>query len=200
MDDTEPIDAQAVLESPVLAENVDAFYDARIGSRQRRNEWPFQNRGFNSMYTAVTSGHPSGLMKEVSAETIDIVQNELQKCESELEDWVDSDVRDNLRRSPPKWYGGLCNLYWRARRQSAVWDCFELLIQSNLIDPRTLEIPMSCARLHPNVAWLASVLSCFTFVVDDENRTIEGKIPLQSTEHSSDVEWLALMIVRGAFD
>lgn len=83
----------------------------------------------------------------------------------------------------------LRNLYWRARRQSTVWDVLELLVARGLLHPRCLTVPTDTDAKSAIYRIVSSLVFSFSFPGQDDDFNIGDKIPLQSACWYEDIHW-----------
>lgn len=115
---SEPVDGMTAVEELIFKDKIDIVYDPCVSSRRRRPEWPTTDANIcNHLFT---NGSSSPATIPESAKVI--VDNEVAKCDSKGDLPPDLGVYDELLVKHPHWRYVLCNLYWRARRQSAVLD------------------------------------------------------------------------------
>ena len=173
-------------------------HDPAQHARRKRVEWPMENPVLRNMllfhrylpYSKCTPGSFGDL----------VLQNELDRC---------ARVHPNRQDLPVLNYDYrlnddvtvIKNLYYRGRRQSAVWDLFELLVSRGFMDYTCLGTPYdSLAGIDANIEPLWALLSCFDGPITDELRSWmpnEPQIPLKHrSSYDHDLQWLATMIVR----
>ncbi|PYH95586.1 hypothetical protein BO71DRAFT_428847 [Aspergillus ellipticus CBS 707.79] len=109
-----------------------------------------------------------------------------------LEEDSGFDVMKEALTRRPRWKLVLRSLYWRARRQSAVWQLVELLVSRGFLNYRCLTVPIDPFSMSDSTQFVCDILGCYQHVTDDER---EG-LPPQSIPWYEDVGWLATMIVR----
>lgn len=71
-----------------------------------------------------------------------LVDGELSKCDPSTGFVPDLHVFDQLYVNHPRYRSLLRNLYWRTRRQSAIWQIFRLLLHRAFTDPECLHLPV----------------------------------------------------------
>lgn len=156
---------------------------------RRRIEWPTQDEHIRR---CLTEGGSSPT-KTVSQQSKAVIDEELSKCDTRAGCSTDLCVFDELYVRSPDWRGVLRNLYWRARRQSAIWDVFEFLVNRGFIDPSCLTIPVKLGTLTRDAGMLSALLDCFEFPAQDSLDFAQGTIPLQPPEWNMDTAWYVLL-------
>ena len=122
------IDGMTVVEDLIFRDKVDIAYDPRVSPRRRRIEWPTADTNIQSHLSATNVGSSSS-----PTSTKSIINNELAKCDVKGGLRADLGVYDELFVKKPNYSLIMRNLYWRARRQSAIWDVFELLVMQGFL-------------------------------------------------------------------
>ncbi|KAI9928650.1 hypothetical protein ASPWEDRAFT_180237 [Aspergillus wentii DTO 134E9] len=138
------------------------------------------------------SNPPASLTQTAKA----VIDFELSKCDTRSGFRPELGVYNELFKKSTNWGAILRNLYWRARRQSAVWDVFELLVMKGFISPSCLTISVDLMSMTRETGIITSLLNCFSTPYHDMYAADRGDIPLQSTSWNADTQWLATMIVR----
>lgn len=182
---TAPLDGMTLVEELIFRDKIDVLYDPRVSARRRRIEWPTVDPNVRSSLLQ-DSMSPSS---SVSVRAIDLVSEELAKCDTRGDVKDDLGIFDELYTNNPDWRAMIRALYWRGRRQSATWDVFEILCSRGFINPRCLTLPVDILEPTPTTGILAFLLSCFSFIENDENLALDGKLPLQSTVWNRDIDW-----------
>lgn len=100
--------------------------------RRNRIEWPSMDFFLLPSLGAKTPNTP------IPPSVKTLLDRELSLCDTNEGYVPDLGVYDETRTSNPNWKVILRNLYWRARRQSAVWDVYELLVDRGFVDPQSL--------------------------------------------------------------
>ena len=129
---------------------MDVFYDPTIISRRRRIEWPTLDSSLEAICSRVVGSAQGGASNTVakgavSSFTRAILDEEISKCDTRNSVRGDEDVFDRMYYITPDYFTMLQNLYWRARRQFTIWDCFEQLVDSDFLSPQCLEYPVWAA-------------------------------------------------------
>ncbi|KKK26856.1 hypothetical protein ARAM_003456 [Aspergillus rambellii] len=186
---SQPVDGMTILEELIFRDKVDILYDPCVSSRRRRREWPTTDQAILDL---LRSDSPASMTDAAKA----IVDVELSKCDTRGGFRPDIHVYDQLFMKSTDWVSILRNLYWRARRQSAVWDVFELLVMRGFIHPSCLTTPVDLQSMTRDTGIVTQLLTCFSAPLHDEDAAHQGDIPLQSTSWDVDIGWLATMIVR----
>ncbi|KAL8925135.1 MAG: hypothetical protein Q9208_003640 [Pyrenodesmia sp. 3 TL-2023] len=93
----------------------------------------------------------------------------------------------------------LMNVYWRARKQMAVFEVFAILYRQGFFPAEALSLPIDYWHTSDNVANVMRMLGCFTKIADlteppdlGSNWTI--------SEFGAPAHWLAVMICRSCYD
>ena len=141
-----------------------------------RWEWP---TGDQDTWQPI-QGDPASEQVPQSAKAL--VDGELSKCDAFTGFVPDLQVFDQLYVHHPRYRSLLRNLYWRARRQSAIWQAFKLLLHRQYIDPRYLCLPVNFDQCSASDT-IVKLLGCFSFLTYEEN------IPLQSAQWDKDLKW-----------
>lgn len=76
-----------------------------------------------------------------------VIDSELSRSNSRVDYMPEIAIFGQLHVRSLDWRGMLRNLYWRARRQSAVWVILGLLVARGLLHPRRLTVPMDPNRM-----------------------------------------------------
>ncbi|OJJ84395.1 uncharacterized protein ASPGLDRAFT_35659 [Aspergillus glaucus CBS 516.65] len=125
---SEPLDGMSAVEELIFREKVDVLYDPKVCARRHRIEWPTSDSLIRD-----TICQDSQL---VTGSAKAVLDSEISRCDPRSGYVPDIVVFDQLYAWSPDWRGMLRNLYWRARRQSAIWDVFKLLVARGLFHPR----------------------------------------------------------------
>ena len=192
--DTEP---GQILEQLIFRDMVDVLYDPLKIARRRQQEWPTLNPHIK-LSAVVTTGttHPS----TCPGASVAVVKNEAAKCDTNQGIISDLHVYTEARQKSPNWTLLLRNLFWRAGRQSAVWDLFLVLVDRGFLSFDSVTLPIDLMNISPNTGLVVELLYCFSYVKQDMRKIQAGEIALQSAEWLADIEWLATMIVRSGAD
>ncbi|KAJ5798467.1 uncharacterized protein N7503_007763 [Penicillium pulvis] len=164
--------------------------------RNKRVEWPTTNQAIRSKLGNATGLPLTNAVTAVSK----LVKDEIYLCDVDLGYPPDMEVYSQVSSTAPDYRGLVRNLYWRARRQSTVWNIYLLLIEYGLIDFNALVTPMDLLTVSNNTDTVAYILSCFSNVDQDVTLIAKDKIAFQGNDWSADIEWLATLIVRGGCD
>lgn len=177
-----PLDGMSAVEDMVFRKKVDVLFDPQNSSCRRRMEWP---TGDQSTWQVI-QGNPAS--ERVSQSAKELVDGELSKCDASTGYVPDIQVLDQLYVHHPKYRSLLRNLYWRARRQSAIWQVFKLLLHRQYIDPICLHIPIDFDQCSPSDT-IVNLLEGFSFLTNDVDEILEQNIPLQSAQWDKDLKW-----------
>lgn len=100
-----------------------------------------------------------------------MIDSELSKCDPRTDYMPNIGIFDELYVRSPEWRVVLRHYHWRGRRQSTIWDVFDILVTRDYIY-------LSCLNsvdLHGysrDTQVVSQLLSCFTFCRMDEKLTI----------------------------
>ncbi|KAJ5106595.1 hypothetical protein N7456_003270 [Penicillium angulare] len=165
----------------------------RSAGRHQRVEWPTANvvirrRLGNDTQEPIESPLLAGVTK--------LMNNEMSRCDTTVGYPPDMGVFNEMYTNAPDWRGLVRNLYWRARRQSTVWDVYLLLVERGLVASSSLEHPMNLLAISKSTGILTLLLGCFSNISGDADMALLGEIALQPSDWSADIEWLATIVVR----
>ena len=172
---------------PGLTIPKDILFDPLDSSCRRRMEWP---TGDQSTWQMI-QGEPASEQVPQSAKAL--VDGELSKCDASTGFVPDIQVLDQLYVHHPKYRSLLRNLYWRARRQSAIWHVFKLLLHRQYIDPICLHLPIDFDQCSASDT-IVNLLEGFSFLTHDIDEMLDQNIPLQSAQWDKDLKWWASYI------
>lgn len=79
---------------------------------------------------------------DVSLAAKALIDEEISKCDTRCGLIPDLGIYDEIYLRAPHWRQILRALYWRARRRSATWDVFELLLNRGFLHPQCLTVPV----------------------------------------------------------
>lgn len=184
---SEPVNGITLVENLIFRDKADIVYDPSISSRRRRPEWPTTDIGIQNYLSANPDG--SWLSTTVREATTAIIDNEVSKCDLRSDLKSDISVFNNFFVKHPNWRLVMRNLYWRARRQSAIWDVFELLVMRGFLDPKCLTVPINILSMSPDTGLVSKLLNCFSHPSRDIDLIFENKIPFQPTSWDADINW-----------
>ncbi|KAJ5116568.1 hypothetical protein N7456_000916 [Penicillium angulare] len=171
----------------------------------RSIEWPkitaivqdVVSRGISS-WALDSQSQSSDLILPPSA--LATANRELSLCNTELGFPPDLGVFTSLSTIHPEWKGILANLYWRSFRQVLMLEIFLTLLRKGLVNLECLTAPIDLYNPTTSTFDVAVAISRFSLLMEDSEKAFRGKLPLQSTEWSTDIEWLATMILRSRAD
>ena len=182
---SEPIDPLVALEDLIFRDKIDICYDPRVSARRRRIEWPvLDDTTLTSLHSSIAADQ--GIVKE---ETKTLIGSEVKKCDAKTDWRPDLIIFDEIYLKNPNWQLILRNLYWRGRRQSAVWDTFFLLLNQGFFHPSCLSLPVQLKSSSDASSKVFRLLLCFEYPSTDGQLIWADKIPLQSTEWNVDLHW-----------
>lgn len=186
---TEPIDEMTALEQLIFTSKIDVLYDERTSARRRRIEWPTEDDViWNVLRSEPGSYTLNPIPLPATAEAL--VKGELDVCDTRSGFIHDIPVFNQVYVKTPDYRKILKNLYWRARRQSAIWDVFNILVQTGLLDEQCLRVPFDSKDISDEADTVTCVLGCFSRLVEDSDLAGQGKIPLQTaTPWMTDAGW-----------
>ncbi|KAN0081995.1 hypothetical protein V8E54_003293 [Elaphomyces granulatus] len=190
---SESLSGMTAVEELIFRDKISIVYDPRISSRRRRIEWPTVDSVVRDILTQPDDDPPP---PEVSVEAKSVIEFELCKCDTRQGFIPDLCIFDEVYTKTPNWRNILRTLYWRARRQSAVWDVFELLVDRGFLHPVCLTIPVDLHKSTHASACIFRLLGCFSFISKDEDLALLDGLPLQTSAWDLDIKWLATMIIR----
>lgn len=190
---SEPVDGMTAVEELTFREKKDVVYDPRVSARRRRIEWPtIDEEVRRHLIMEEEEFNPSPPAEYVPESAKAVIDSEYAKCNVREGFKPDLSIYEQVFIVRPQFKRVLENLYWRGRRQSAVWDVFELLVQRGFIYPICLTIPVDLKQAGSQDAEIITqLLCCFTYIVQDRRLANRNKIPLQPCEWCDDVEWYA---------
>lgn len=151
----------------------------------KRVEWPTTNQTIRCKLGNAAGLPPTKALAAVSK----LVKDEIDLCDVDLGYPPDMEVYSQICSTAPDYRGLVRNLYWRARRQSTVWNVYLLLVERGLIDFNALVTPIDLLTVSQNTGTVAYILGCFSNVDHDVTLMAKDKIALQGTDWSADIEW-----------
>lgn len=93
----------------------------------------------------------------------------------------------------------LLNLYWRTRKQTAVFEVFCILYEHGLFSAEALALPIEYQRTTTNLRNIYTMLCCFPNISDfDEPPLIHGEQILHFFDLP--IQWLAVMVCRSCYN
>ena len=181
----------ALLSTVLLRKYVDVAFDPREGSLRRR-----------------VDSHTSKVVQRTVTKPWNPSQNAIDKamflCHEENQRFDD----DPIPRDNGIWYttskkdtclkglpGVLINLYWRARKQIAIFEVYCMLYEHQQVTCEALAIPINYRQIPSNVLCVLRMLSGFSKLADLEEPPYVGK-QYSLIEFGDAVQWLAAMICR----
>ncbi|KAL8998177.1 MAG: hypothetical protein Q9169_002731 [Polycauliona sp. 2 TL-2023] len=90
----------------------------------------------------------------------------------------------------------LTNLYWRARKQMAIFDVFCQLVEMDKLSARALSIPVRYSRSSDMTQTVGQILACFDKIADLENPPLRIAATFDIEEFEDAIHWFAVMICR----
>ncbi|KAJ5537679.1 hypothetical protein N7494_007158 [Penicillium frequentans] len=107
-------------------------------AHRKRVEWPTTNQTIRRRL-----GNTAGLhFKKPFTAVSKVVKDEIELCDVKFGYPPDMGVYSQLSSAAPDWRGLIRNLYWRARRQSTIWNIYLLLFERGFIDLNALVTPI----------------------------------------------------------
>ncbi|KAJ5116570.1 hypothetical protein N7456_000918 [Penicillium angulare] len=125
-----------------------------------------------------------------------VAQTEIALCDTSRGFPQDMEVYETLQTNAPDWKGLLANLYWRSFRQAAIWHLYLYLLSQGLVNRKCLTVPLDLFKSTPNTSVVTLLIRCFESIKNDIDKAYQEELPLQGAEWSTDIEWLATMIIR----
>jgi len=110
----------AAVREMIFRDKIDVCYDPRNATRRRRIEWPTADNNVSHIFLQGTNT-PA---KEVTAAARDLINEGFI---------TEFHIYNELFVKNLNWRQILRALYWRARRQSTIWDVFELLVDRGVV-------------------------------------------------------------------
>lgn len=156
------MESKSLADKLIFHNKINVAYDPRICARRRRIEWPTADANIRSIF-ANNQACTNITNTPISENSKAVAEQELTKCNTRRGLRCDLGVYDETFLRNPNWRGILRNLYWRARRQSAVWDVFKLLVDGGFIDPVCLLTPVYLMSGSHDTYVVSCLLHCFTF-------------------------------------
>ena len=157
--------------------------------QDRRIEWPTVDPSVWSIIRTrnliVVSGSPS----PVSPAAKSVISSEIARCDARQGFLPDLAIYNEVHFWHPNYKGMLHNLYWRARRQSAVWNVFEILMARGHASFECLSLPCDLVMLSETALKVSLVLGEFSYPARDESLGVYEEIPQQSAYWSADIHW-----------
>jgi hypothetical protein len=161
-------------------------------SSNQRIEWPTLNKDIlpHLSKRPLTATPPStdGSSEAVAESAVALAQHEVANCDDRglVTDLL---IHDEMSSKAPDWKSIIRNLWWRGRRQSAIWKLFQALVDKGLINPDCLTVPVDLYGATDDTHFVAKFLYCLSNVQRDSDLVFSGKISLQSSEYNADLEW-----------
>lgn len=188
---TQPRNSTAV-KKEMLWDDINVLYRPSTDIRRSRTEWPTLDDHAWSIIQCPTiriRGRMSVAPYTIPESALQVLNDELARCDTSTGFSPDRGVFDLVYRFMPYHRKMFRNLYWRVRRQSAVWQMFNKLYERGFINLQCLLVP--CDVFSPSlIAYkVHCVLTDFTFPIRDGNLLGEGVIPLQSYRWDYDLIW-----------
>lgn len=177
-----PLSGMSAVEDIVFRRKIDILFDPKDALGRRRVEWP---TGDTNVWQVV-QGNPETEQIPQSSKTL--VDEEISKCDTSTGFVPDIHVFDEVFTHNPKYRSLLRNLYWRSRRQSAIWQIFKLLLHRAYINPACLHLSVAFDQ-HSTSDIIVSLLLCFSFLDKDSEELWNDNIPLQGAGWTKDLKW-----------
>ncbi|KAL8782334.1 MAG: hypothetical protein Q9213_005455 [Squamulea squamosa] len=168
------------------------------------------NPEFNSLRRRIES-HTTSTMQQASTKYIQPSQETIDEamylCHSEYKAFnaapVPSDtglystIMDQKRcKASLPWV--LSSLYWRTRKQVAIFEVFAMIYQHGLFSVNALAIPINYSLAPGSVGYIMRMLNCFPKMADLSRPPKLGKWQLTPFEDA--LQWLAVIICRSCHD
>jgi hypothetical protein len=187
---TSRFDSTLNLEKQVFRYMVDLNMDPRSTSRHRRIEWPTLNPTIlPHLAGGPLTQRPASALAPIPEAAAAVVQKEISKCDFKQVIIADLNIYDEASIRIPHLESILRNLWWRGRRQSAIWVLFQILVARGFIDSACLQRPVDLLRRTPSTSLVTGLLGCFSGVHTGVSLAFDDKISLQSVEWAADVQW-----------
>lgn len=177
-----PLNGMSAVENMVFRKKVYVLFDPRDMFCRRKMEWP---TGDTNIWQTV-QGNPESEHVPQFAKTL--VDGELSNCDTSTGFVSDIDVFDQVYVHHPRNRSFLRSLYWRARRQSAIWQIFKMLLHRAYIDPVCLCLSIDFDQRSKSDT-IVRLLKCFSFMEKDVEEIFNDNIPLQGAEWDKDLKW-----------
>ncbi|KAJ5908595.1 hypothetical protein N7495_001277 [Penicillium taxi] len=159
--------------------------DQLSSGRCRRVEWPT-----SSLSLCELLSKPIDLSKQSFPKAVtDFILSEMQLCNTQMGCPADMAVFDEMYTPTPDWRALIRNLYWRARRQSTIWDVYLMLAKEGFVSASALTLPINFWSPSASAGHVWTILAYFSFVGSDKISIANDKIPLQTTSWESDLTW-----------
>ncbi|KAI4170251.1 MAG: hypothetical protein LQ343_005134 [Gyalolechia ehrenbergii] len=184
-----------MLSKALFRKYVDVAWDVRTNSLRRRIE----SHAAIAIQASISQPlHPSQQAIDAGMFLCDQVNKTLddQPMMTETGLWGASSTSDRRHRSLPFL---LLNLYWRTRKQMAIFEVFVMLYQHGHLSAKALSIPVLYSRTSNNVRNVLCMLDCFEKLADLSNPPpTNTEWNIYEFEHGT--HWLAVMICRCCHD
>ena len=191
---TSPIDGMTAIEDLIFRSKTDIDYDPSIGHRRRRIEWPLQDSKVQDLF----GQYPNDDIIDARERTKSVIQYHLEYVNWKNDFAADLQIGNEWYSHRERhWRALLRNLYWRARRQSCMYDLFELLASRQLVDVNCLASGMDVKACNaPQMSMVRAMFYCFEFPQAAEDKAQRGEIAKQSMDWDCEQTWLATVISR----
>lgn len=127
--------------------------------------------------------------QEVTPSAQAVAAAEGRLCDINLGNPADLGVFNGLYVEEPPWRTIMNNLYWRSFRQAAIWNVFLCLLGEGLVSAEALQVPINLLGSTTSTLNASCLLGCFQLFLDRSRGGFFGKIPSQSAEWTTDIEW-----------
>ncbi|KAL8732744.1 MAG: hypothetical protein Q9166_002524 [cf. Caloplaca sp. 2 TL-2023] len=116
---------------------------------------------------------------------------------SEMGLWSASSNKERRHRNLPNL---LLNLYWRARKQMAIFEVYCMLFEHGLASEKALAVPVRYSRTPQNVRNVMQMLGCFDKMKDLEMPPELNQPNCELNDFDMAAHWFAAMICRSCHD
>ena len=161
-----PVTLQTIVKTMICRDFANVLRNPACTHRRRRIEWPSSDEALRLTFRRDPA--PALPSTDIIAATKSMLDDEFAKCSYEQPLYGDDPSTVYYFISPHKNdFGPLLKLlYWRGRQQSAVFDIFQLLVNSDYVRPESLVKPMHVTEHSSGVGSLSWLLSCYQAVSD----------------------------------
>ncbi|KAF3940637.1 hypothetical protein ABW19_dt0210448 [Dactylella cylindrospora] len=186
----------------IIRRKLDVSFNPSINSRMRRAEWPsFDERLLRKVQRQSVQ---AGSTSEAASIARDVIDAEIEKFEPKHQ-IIDTDdeycdwYRKNKEKGTERLLLLLC---WRSRKQPAVWDVFNCLVERGLLSLSSLRYPIYLSRVTGATSKVIGILSCFTALSHEAEVLDDSSTALVTAETEDELalHWLSTMIVRSFAD
>ena len=198
---SEPNNLDTLVEEMIFRDKIAINYQPNMAARRQRVEWPTLNETL--LRQLRSQSPPSPPSPAVKDQVLSVIDDEISKCNTMDPCKADMSIVDEYTfRSvgEPDMGKLITELYWRARQQSAILDCFEVLVVRGFVDVRNIRLPMKMDEVSKPVQGVSWLLSCFEGPNTDLTYDPDTRPLGHQTGFEEGLVWLATMIVRGCAD